>query len=147
MDSWAGSNPGDRRHHASETETLHSVTTPQLPAHGQGQLEAQIPSISSTSRPPRHTMSPPPVVQSENEPALWQLGRHSQYLGSTEHDQKSPPSTGQSVVGYAEGDGKWDFERVQHRVDKQVEAGIQNVEADLHRALKARQVRLLSILF
>jgi len=107
----------------------------------QDQSDTKIPFFSSTGSP-LHQTFPPPVVSSE--PPLWQLGRHSLYKPSTGHDQKSSTISGQPIFGYSEGDnyGRWDFERVQHQVDKFDESKLIDVEGDLQRGLKARQVRL-----
>jgi len=59
------------------------------------------------------------------------------YKSPTVHDQQLPGYTGGGDYG------KRDFERVQHQVDKFDESKLIDVEGDLHRGLKARQVRLL----
>jgi len=109
----------------------------------QQQSEAQIPFVSSTAPPLPVTTPPPPFAVSSKEPALWQLGRHDQYKYSTGHDQQSSTFSGKPTFGYPEGDGfgPWDFERVQHQVDKFDDSKLVDVEGDLHRGLKARQVR------
>lgn len=91
---------------------------------------------------PRHSVSPPAAVP--NKPAPWQLGRHSHYTYSTEYDQLSPRLSVQPIVGSVQGDSdaKWNTED-QHQMNKTDEEGIRNVEEELHRGLKARQVRLL----
>ena len=154
MDSWGGPNPSDRRHHVSETDSLPSPTTTTIhrqPSLQQSlrreQSETLIPFVSSTATPPYPTSprSPPPPAASKNEPALWQLGRHSIYKSSIGHDQPSPTLKGQFIYSDPEGDGagKWNFDRVQHQVDKFDESKLIDVEGDLQRGLKARQVRLL----
>jgi hypothetical protein len=131
MDSWGNLN--DRRH-VSDTNSLPSPTIQRQPSfRHQEQSETQFPYVSSTGSPLHHTI-PVPVVPSE--PPLWQLGRHSIYKPSIGNDQQPP--------GYPEGGdyGKWDTERVQHQVDKFDESKLVDVEGDLQRGLKARQVRL-----
>lgn len=128
----------DLHDRVSETINFHSPTIQRQPSlRHQEQSESQIPFVSSTGSPPHHTI-PVPVVSSA--PPLWQLGRHSQIKSGTDHDQKS--------YGYPGGDesGNWDFERVQHQVDKFDESKLVDVEGDLQRGLKARQVRLLLFL-
>lgn len=143
MDGWGKPNPSDRRHPTSPTETLHPVTAQQRPSRYQEQSETQIPFVSTPS--PHHTI-PPPVLL--NTPALWQLGRHSQYTPSTAYYQRSPNPSVQPDHGSPEldGDGISDPVRVQHQVNEYEEGKVHDVEKELHRRLKARQVRLLSVL-
>lgn len=136
MDSWGRPNPNDHRH-VSETNSLPSPTTPttqrQPSLRHQDQSESQLPFVSNPGSPLHHTI---PIPVTSSEPPLWQLGRHSTYKSATSHSQRSP--------GFPEeGDfGKWDFERVQHQVNKFDESKLVDVEGDLQRGLKARQVRL-----
>lgn len=141
MDGWANPNPSDHGYLPSPTEPLHSTTVQQRPSHHQEQSEAQIP-VASTPLP-RHTV-PPPASQ-PNKPAPWQLGRHSQYIPGTSYDQRS---SNPSVDGFPEvhGGGRWDPVRVQHQVSATEEGKMHDVEEELHRRLKARQVRLPSVL-
>lgn len=134
MDSWGRPNPNDHRLFVSETDSRPSPPIQRQPSLRQQQSEAQI---------PLHVTTPPPPAVSTNEPALWQLGRHDQYKYSTGHDQQSSTFSGKPTFGYPEGDGfgPWDFERVQHQVDKFDDSKLVDVEGDLHRGLKARQVR------
>ena len=128
------SNPHDHRH-VPETNSFHSPTIQRQPSlRDQERSETQIPFMSSTESPLYQTF---PVPAVSTRPPVWQLGRHSQIKSGTDYDQKLP--------GYSGGDesGKWDFERVQHQVDKFDESKLVDVEGDLHRGLKARQVRLL----
>lgn len=151
MDNWPSPNPSDhRRLYTSDTEGVPSPPIQRHPSLRQQHSDPQIPWASSvTSSPamrPPHTTPPPPAFS--NEPALWQLGRHSQYKSDPGHDQHSSTPNGKFVFSPPEGDpyGKWDFERVQHQVDRFDESKLIDVEGDLQRGLKARQVSSLSVL-
>lgn len=118
------------------TETLHSPTAPQRrPSHRQEPSETHIPFLSTPSR--RHAVPPPAFIP--DKPAPWQLGRHSYYFPGTEDDQQSPTLSGQPhSPGYLD-------VHVQHQVNafevEEVHNVEDNVEEELHRRLKARQVR------
>jgi len=103
------------------------------------QSETQIPFVSNTEL---HDTIPDSPDLVSNEPALWQLGRHSYYLSSTGYDQQSTGLAGQPVL---EGDGQGPG-HAQHQVSKLDEAGLRDVEEELHRGLQARQVRVQLIL-
>jgi hypothetical protein len=124
MDNWGRSNPGDRHNYVSSTNPQ------QQPFHLQEQ--------SNTS--PHHTIPPPAFVS--NTPALWQLGRHSLYIPSTPHDQQLSTLSEKPILSYSEGDGngQWDPERVQRQLNRFDEADLRDVEEELHRGLRARQV-------
>ena len=150
MDSWSSPNPSDnRRLYGSETDSFSSPAIQRHPSLRQQQSDPQFPLVPITASPPphhAHTTPPPPVFS--NEPALWQLGRHSQYKSDIGHEQQTPTPNGKYIFGSPEGDtfGKWDFgrlehERVQHQVDRFDESKLIDVEGDLQRGLKARQVR------
>jgi len=134
------SDPSDPRHPISLPEIMHSTTTQRRPSHRQELSETQI---------PRHTIPPPASVP--NLPAPWQLGRHSYYIPGTRHDQQLPTLSGQPGPGHLEGDGgeMWQNVHVQHQMNASGEQPVHNVEdnveEELHRRLKARQVRLLSV--
>lgn len=136
MDGWGKPKPSNGQYPTPPTETSHPVTAQRLPSRHQKQSETQ----------PRHTIPPPASLP--NTPAPWQLGRHSQYLTGTAHDQQSPNSSVQPIDGSPEGDagGNWGTIRVQRQVNEFEEGRVVDVEEELHRRLKARQVRLLSFL-
>ena len=140
MGSLERPNLSDHRFHVSSTENLHSTTTQERPSHRQ-QRETQDPFILRSSPSPHHTFPPPALIP--NQPAPWQLGRHSQYILGARNDQKSSPLSGQHIYGNTEWDdpGRWNSERVHHQVNQMEEAGLRDVEEELHRGLKARQVK------
>jgi hypothetical protein len=78
-----------------------------------------------------------------NQPALWQLGWHPIYTpgdehtrGSTDaHEDSSNPPTTQAA------DHQKDVKQVSHDLGDTNEAQLRDVEEELHRGLKARQVR------
>ena len=136
MDGWEKPKSSDGRYPASPTETLPPVTAQRRPSRHLKQSETQ----------PRHTIPPPAFLP--NTPAPWQLGRHSQYLTDTAHDQQSPNPSVQPIGGSPEGDagGNWGTVRIQRQVNEFEEGRVVDVEEELHRRLKARQVRLLLFL-
>src|SRR5258708_8716082 len=137
----------NRRQYASETETSNSnsTTTQPQPFHSQGQSETQIPFVLNTASLP-HVITPAtPFVLGPEQPAPWQLGRHSQYVPDTIHGQQPSNLNGQHALGHAVEDHRLDPEYVIHQVSGYNEAEKSNVEKDLHRGLQARQVRLLSV--
>ena len=130
-------NPNSPRVSVSESETVPPATIQgQPPMHGQS--ETQIPFVSSTEA--HGTL--PPSPDASNEPALWQLGRHSYYKSSTGYHQHSTSFSGQLVVDFTEGNGYGGGPRYPpHQVNSKVdEAGLRDVEEELHRGLQARQV-------
>ena len=144
MDSWGRPIPtDDRRFYPSETDDFPSPSLQRQPSLRQQQLDpAQIPFVvSSPTSPQYHTTPPPPAFS--NEPALWQLGRHSLYKPDAAHDKPSPTPNEKFLFATpaAETFRNWDFERVQHQVDRFDESKLIDVEGDLRRGLKARQVR------
>lgn len=157
MDSWGRPSPspspngiygsGTLTSPTLTTDSSKSPTTQKWPYHHQKQSDTNTPFISGQTPPQHHAIPPPAAVT--NTPAPWQLGRHSQYISSTGYYQSPPFPTGiQPIFGSAEEDGdkNWDPERVQHHLINTNEAGIRDVEEELHRALQARQVRLHSLL-
>lgn len=83
-----------------------------------------------------------------NEPALWQLGRHSYFVPRTGHDQQSTSPSERAVFGFTErdGHGRGGPGYGEPQVDKANEAGLRDVEEELHRGLQARQVSVQSVL-
>jgi hypothetical protein len=157
MDSWGKPSPRpnpsgvfgsatDNLATDSSKSSAKSSADQKRPYHRQEHSETKSPVISNTTPSPQHAIPPPPLIP--NTPAPWQLGRHSQYISRTGYYQHPPRSGVQPILGSAEGygDGKWGPERVQHQLMNDDEAGLRDVEEELHRALQARQVRLLSFL-
>lgn len=128
MNTWGRPNLSSPRYSVSEPETLPSTTNQRQPPRQQ-QLETQIPFVSN---PELHdtALSPSSVVS--NKPALWQLGRHSQYIPGTGYDQHSTSLSGQP--------GRGGIGHARDRMEKFDEAGLRDVEEELHRGLQARQV-------
>jgi len=128
----------------SESSFLVPATTQRQPPP-QGRSETQIPFVSSTE--PHDTPPPSPDVLS-NQPALWQLGRHSHYISSTGYNQESTSLSGQPVSGSTEGDdyGRARRSHARLQVNRADEAGLRDVEEELHRGLQARQVRMQLVL-
>jgi len=139
MDSIGRPNPVGGHKYDSSTRTLYYTTAQQQPSHHQEQFGMQTPSTSLTT--PSHHHSIPLPASIPNMPAPWQLGRHSRYIPSTGYGQQFPGPSEQSVTGYMgwDGDRKWDPEHVQHQMNKMD-------EEELHRGLKARQVRFPLVL-
>jgi len=137
------SNSNNGGYHVSPTATLNSTTAQKRQYPHQEQPTTQYPYISG-KEPPHHTAPPPATIP--NTPAPWQLGRHSHYTSSTEYDQKPLHPNLPPILGSAEGDGggKRDTAPVPHLMSRIDEEGLRDVEEELHRGLKARQVRLLS---
>ena len=157
MDSWGRPSPspspsdiygsGTPTSPTLTTASSKSPTTQKWPYHRQKQSDTNTPFISGEKSSKHHAIPPPAAVA--NTPAPWQLGRHSNYIPGTGYYQSPPfPTSVQPIFGSAEGDGdeNWDPERVQHHLKNIDEAGIRDVEEELHRALQARQVRLHSFL-
>jgi hypothetical protein len=143
MDSWGRSNLSSLRDAVSSSSSLAPTSIQRQPSL-QEQSETQIPFVSSTE--PHDTTPPSPDVVS-NEPALWQLGRHSYYKPSNEYDQQPKSLSGQPVFGFTEGDGHGRASpgHPHPQVNKVDEAGLRDVEEELHRGLQARQVRMQSV--
>lgn len=137
MDGWGRPNPLDRRHASGSSHSLHV-------AHHQEQSDVQslVSPASSLSRPlaPAATFNP-------NQPALWQLGRHSWYTSRDDnnqplndtHEDRSPSSP--TTIFTQAADYQKDVKQVSYDLGGTNEAQLRDVEEELHRGLKARQVR------
>ena len=136
MDGWGKPKPNDGKYPTPPMETPHPVTAQRRPSRHKKQSEKQ----------PRHAILPPAFLP--NTPAPWQLGRHSRYITGTAHHQQSPNPSVQPIGVSPEWDagGTSGTVRVQRQVDNFEEERVVDVEAELHRRLRARQVRLLSFL-
>jgi len=139
MDSWDRPNQSSLRDAAPSSPSLSRTTIQRHPSL-QGQSETQIPFVSSTE--PHDTQPPSPDVAS-NEPALWQLGRHSYYAPNTGYNQQSTSLGGDPAIGFTEKNGHGRGGPEMNKVD---EAGLRDVEEELHRGLQARQVRMQLVL-
>ena len=129
-------NPNSPRISVSESETVPPATIQRQQPLG-GQSETQMPLFLSTEA--HDTV--PPSPDALNEPALWQLGRHSYYMSSTGYHQQSTSLSGQPAADFTEGEGYGGGPRYPpHQVNKVDEAGLRDVEEELHRGLQARQV-------
>lgn len=137
MDGWGRPNSLDRRHLSGSSHSLHV-------ALHQEQPDAQYlasPS-SSLSRP----LVPAPAFN-PNQPALWQLGRHSWYTSGDDKNQPMSdtredrsPSIPPTIFTQA-ADYQRDVKQVSYDLGGPNEAQLRDVEEELHRGLKARQVR------
>ena len=146
MEDWSRPNPLDSRFHGSgSSHSLHTATQNRRGEHHQERLDAQFPlgsPASSLSSPP----APSPAFL-PNQPALWQLGRHSWYIPgddkpphfSDAYEERTPPSAAK-FFPRAPSDQK-DGRRVPSEFPDTNEAQLRDVEEELHRGLKARQVR------
>lgn len=138
MDGLGRPNPFERSHTSGSSHSLHA-------AHHQEQSDAQsllVSPASSLSRPlvPAQAFIP-------NQPALWQLGRHSWYTSRDDKDQPlgdthedSSPSNRPTFFTQAT-DYQKDVKQVSYDLGGTNEAQLRDVEEELHRGLKARQVR------
>lgn len=136
MDGLGRPNPFDRSHTSESSHSLHT-------AHHQADAQSIFVSpASSLSRP----LEPSPAFI-PNQPALWQLGRHSWYTSgddknqplSDTHEDHSPSSRPTFFTQAA--DYQKDVKQVSYDLGGTNEAQLRDVEEELHRGLKARQVR------
>lgn len=122
----------------AESDSLPAATLQRQP------LETQIP-LALHTEPYDDIPTSPDTIS--NEPALWQLGRHSYYRSSTGFDPQPTNFSEQPVVGFTKGDSHGlGPGRAPHQLNKVDEAGLRDVEEELHRGLQARQVKMSSVL-
>ena len=139
MDSWDRPNAFDLRTHVSESR--HAANLNRQEEYHQEQSDVLVSRASSL--PPR---APAPVFL-PNQPALWQLGRHSWYKYG--EDEPQHPSDGYESSAspnvptfFTRADAyPYDVKQVPYGIEDTTEAHLRDVEAELHRGLKARQVR------
>jgi len=146
MDARGRTDPFDPSFDVSGSRhSLNTVIHGRRGEHHQEQLVVQSPLVSRAS-----SLSSPPAPAPAffpNQPALWQLGRHSWYASgddksqrlSNAHEDRSPRSATTFFTRAA--DDKKDVEEAPYELGGTSEAQLRDVEEELHRGLKARQVR------
>jgi hypothetical protein len=144
MEGRARPNPFEPSYISGSSHSLHAANHDRQREHHQEQSNVQSPlasRASSLSRPP----APAPAFI-PNQPALWQLGRHSLYTSGDDykyfndaHEDRSPSSPPTFFTQAS--DYQKDVKQVSYDLGGRNEAQLRDVEEELHRGLKARQVR------
>jgi len=112
-------------------------------------LDAGFPLGSPTS-----SLSSPPAPSPAflpNQPALWQLGRHSWYTAGDDkppqfsgaHEDRTPPSAVKSFTRPAS--DQTDVKQLPYESVDANEAQLRDVEEELHRGSKARQISMIAL--
>lgn len=147
MDGWGRPNPFYPGHISGSSHSLHAANHDRQGEHHQEQSNVQTPPLVSPTSSLSRPLAPAPAFI-PNQPAIWQLGRHSWYapgddktqsINDTLHEDRSPssaPTFFTQAVDYPR-----DVKEVSYNLGGDNEAQLRDVEEELHRGLKARQVR------